>query len=55
MEVKQCTDRVSVKNRLIITNILVMSFLLHKGFCSAAHARSGQRAGPKGAAVTAHF
>nr|XP_014335447.1 PREDICTED: secretoglobin family 1D member isoform X1 [Bos mutus] len=41
MEVKQCTDRFSVKNRLIITNVLVISFLLHRSFCSAAHARSG--------------
>lgn len=42
MEVKQCVDKFSLENKLIISEILVMSFfLLHRGFCSAAHARGG--------------
>lgn len=58
IEVKQCVNQLSLQNKLILSEILVMSFfLLHRGFCSAAHARGGvsgllQRGQPF---FTAHF
>lgn len=40
IEVKQCVNKFSLENKLLISEILVMSFfLLHRGFCLAAHAR----------------